>query len=599
MAGRLLAGRYRLLSVVGRGGMGTVWRAVDETLDREVAVKEVVLPHGLADDERENRHRRTLREARASARLGHPGVVTVHDVVDEDGRPWIVMELVRGRSLQDIIDEDGPLAPARVAAIGRQVIGALRAAHAVGILHRDVKPANVLVTGDDRAVLTDFGIAQVAGDATLTGTGMVMGSPAYMSPERVKGDAALPASDLWALGATLYAACEGKAPHHRSDAMAVLAAVMTQDAPPPRNAGPLAPVLVGLLERDPAVRTNAQRAEEALAAVAGGHAASLAAAAVDGTAVDGTAMSGAAAGHAGAATAVDAGPPVPGPIPVPDPPGRTGTIHLPDGPNPHPHFAGTAQQQVNGTGGVGGPAAAGGTGGGRARTPLIIAGALAVAAVVAVGALFLRPDGGTSGTGAGTGQERPQAQSSGDASGGPQAPGAGLANAPSGGPSGGPSSQVTQRPNTPAPAVIPPNFKRAKGPGYTIGVPQNWTRKEQGRGIVWTDPASGGYVQVDPTPWHGDPYRHWEVWEQQAIADGNLRAYERVSLTRSTVAGHPAADIEFTWIRAGETTRARDRGVIIDGRSYAIVVALPASRWNANTTLVNNVLDTFRPTGVG
>ncbi|WP_064743757.1 serine/threonine-protein kinase [Actinomadura rifamycini] len=591
MAGRLLAGRYRLLSVVGRGGMGTVWRAADETLDREVAVKEVVLPNGLADDERENRHRRTLREARASARLGHPGVVTVHDVVDEDGRPWIVMELVRGRSLQDILDEDGPLAPARVAAIGRQVIGALRAAHAIGVLHRDVKPANVLVTGDDRAVLTDFGIAQVAGDATLTGTGMVMGSPAYMSPERVKGDAALPASDLWALGATLYAACEGKAPHHRSDAMAVLAAVMTLDAPPPRNAGPLAPVLMGLLERDPAARTGAQQAEEALAAVADGRAASPAAPASDGTALDGTALDGtaasrAAAGRTGAATAVDSAPvpaPVPAPIPVPDPPGGTGTIGFPDAPtappHPDPHVTGPARKRA----------------GGRARTPLVIAGALAVAAVVAVGAFLLRPDGGESAAGAGTGQERPRGQASGDASGAPGTPAAGQPN----GPLDGPSTQVEASPSTPAPAVIPPNFKREKGPGYTIGVPQTWVRNEQGRGIVWNDPATGGYVQVDPTPWHGEPYRHWEVWEQQAITDGNLRAYERVSLTRSTVAGHPAADIEFTWIRAGETTRARDRGVVIDGRSYAIVVALPASRWNANTTLVNNVLDTFRPTGVG
>ncbi|OLT27612.1 hypothetical protein BJF79_42600 [Actinomadura sp. CNU-125] len=412
MEGRVLAGRYRLLSVVGRGGMGTVWRADDETLDRQVAVKEVVLPHGLADDERENRHRRTLREARASARLGHPGVVTVHDVVDEDGRPWIVMELVRGRSLQDILDEDGPLPPARVAAIGRQVVGALRAAHAVGILHRDVKPANVLVTGDDRAVLTDFGIAQVAGDATLTGTGMVMGSPAYMSPERVKGDAALPASDLWALGATLYAACEGKSPHHRSDAMAVLAAVMTQDAPPPRNAGPLAPVLIGLLDRDPAARTSAQQAEDALTAVANGHAVPGPAA---GTSVAATVTDApAAAGSPQAGTARDAttlGGRVPAPVPVPDPPGHTGTMQQ----TWNPQYAGTAGFPPGGTGAVGADGnGAGRGGGGRSRTPLIVAGAaVAVAVVLGAGAFFLRPDGGTSGDGAGTGQNPPTAQSPG------------------------------------------------------------------------------------------------------------------------------------------------------------------------------------------
>ncbi|WP_254716029.1 serine/threonine-protein kinase [Actinomadura sp. WMMB 499] len=573
MEGRVLAGRYRLLSVVGRGGMGTVWRATDETLDREVAVKEVVLPNGLADDERENRHRRTLREARASARLGHPGVVTVHDVVDEDGRPWIVMELVRGRSLQDVIDADGPQPPGRVAEIGRQVIGALRAAHAIGILHRDVKPANVLVTGDGRAVLTDFGIAQVAGDATLTGTGMVMGSPAYMSPERVRGDGALPASDLWALGATLYAACEGQAPHHRSDAMAVLAAVMTMDAPPPRNAGPLAPVLVGLLERDPAVRTDAARAEEALAAVANGNAAALAAAVAD-TAADRVAASAGVAGS-GPAVAGAGG----GPAPGTDPRGRTGTLQAP-GPG---HYPGTVEQRAGDTGN------GTGNGGGRPRTPLVVAGALAGAAAVAAGAFFLWPDGGA--PGAGTGQDRPRGQE-------PIAT-TGASQASPHKPETTASSQVTEPPSDPGPAVLPPNLKRGTGPGYTIGVPKPWIRKEQSRGVVWTDPASGAYVQVDPTPWHGKPFRHWQVWEQQAIADGNLRAYERVSLTHSTVAGYPAADIEFTWIRAGETTRARDRGVIINGRSYAIVVALPASQWNEKRTLVKNVLDTFRPTGVG
>ncbi|MQY06927.1 Serine/threonine-protein kinase PknD [Actinomadura sp. RB68] len=270
MGERLLAGRYRLLAVVGRGGMGTVWRAHDEALHREVAVKEVVLHPSLSEEERAARHERTLREARASARLGHPGVVTVHDVVDEDGRPWIVMELVRARSLQEIIDEDGPLPPGRAAELGRQLVGALRAAHAVGILHRDVKPANVLVTGDGRAVLTDFGIAQLAGDATLTGTGLIMGSPAYMPPERVRGERALPASDLWALGATLYAAVEGRAPHHRSDAMAVLAAVMTQEVPPPRQAGELTPVLMALLDRDPVRRLGAAEAETAFARVAAG-----------------------------------------------------------------------------------------------------------------------------------------------------------------------------------------------------------------------------------------------------------------------------------------------------------------------------------------
>ncbi|WP_433474339.1 protein kinase domain-containing protein [Spirillospora sp. CA-142024] len=555
MEGRLLAGRYRLASVVGRGGMGTVWRARDETLDREVAVKEVVLPAGLSDDERENRHRRTLREARASARLNHPGVVTVHDVVDEDDRPWIVMELVRARSLQEIVEEDGPLPPARVAAIGGQIAGALRAAHAIGILHRDVKPANVLVAADDRTVLTDFGIAQMAGDATLTGTGLLMGSPAYMSPERVNGDPAIPASDLWALGATLYAATEGKAPHHRSDAMAVLAAVMTQDVPPPKNAGPLAPVLTGLLERDPVRRMSGDRAEEALKAVAAGHAAGLAP--VPATANEATAGD----GGGGPRTALLPEQPVPVPVPVPDMP-----TQYPPGP-----------QQW--TPGYTAPATP------RKKSPAvpILAGVVVAAAVLAAAAFVFWPDGSAGG---GTGK-----------SGSPVAGGrtsAPVTPATSGTPASSPTSSPSSN-ATPLPAGLTP----AAGPGYTIGVPRGWRRSVQGNSVVWTDPASSAYVQVDRTVWSGDPYEHWVTWEQEAIADGKLQNFQRIGeITRTTVAGQPAADIEFTWSRSG-VTRARDRGVIINGQPYAVVVAVPASQWNEHETLVKNVLDTFRPSGVG
>nr|WP_285582918.1 serine/threonine-protein kinase [Actinoallomurus iriomotensis] len=249
----LLAQRYRLLTEVGRGGMGTVWHARDEVLGRDVAVKEVILPHGFSDEEREVQHKRTFREARTAARLSHPGVVTVYDVVEEDGRPWIVMELIRARSLHEQIKKDGPLPPRRVAEIGRQMAGALRVAHEAGILHRDVKPSNVLV-GGSRAVLTDFGIARAQSDATLTQTGMLIGSPAYIAPERARGRVAVPASDLWSLGVTMYAAVEGKSPFERPDAMASLVAVLTDDPEPAPNAGPLRPVIEGLLRKDPAQR---------------------------------------------------------------------------------------------------------------------------------------------------------------------------------------------------------------------------------------------------------------------------------------------------------------------------------------------------------
>ncbi|TDE23943.1 serine/threonine-protein kinase [Actinomadura sp. 6K520] len=264
---RLLGNRYRLDSVVGRGGMGTVWRAFDVMLDREVAVKEVVLPPGLDDSERAVLYERTFREARASARLNHSGVVTVHDVVEESDRPWIVMELVLAPSLQDLLDR-GPMEHRRVADIGLQMLGALRHAHEKGILHRDVKPSNVLITDTGRVVLTDFGIAQVEGDATLTQTGLVMGSPAYIPPERVQGERAVPASDLWALGATLYAAVEGRSPYERSDAMSSLQAALTEPVPPARNAGPLARVLDGLLAREPAHRMTAAQAQPLLTRVA-------------------------------------------------------------------------------------------------------------------------------------------------------------------------------------------------------------------------------------------------------------------------------------------------------------------------------------------
>ncbi|WUI00769.1 protein kinase [Spirillospora sp. NBC_00431] len=258
---RLLARRYRLVTQVGRGGMGTVWQAHDEVLGRDVAVKEVILPHGLTDEERAVHHKRTFREARTAARLGHPGVVTVYDVVEEDDRPWIIMELIKARSLDLVIKQEGPLEVHRAAEIARQMLAALHAAHEAGVLHRDVKPSNVLITGTgrmgERAVLTDFGIATASGDATLTQTGLVMGSPAYIAPERARGRVAGPASDLWSLGVTLYAMVNGKSPFERSEPMAALVAVISDEPDPPEKGGRLIPVIDGLLRKNPDERMDA------------------------------------------------------------------------------------------------------------------------------------------------------------------------------------------------------------------------------------------------------------------------------------------------------------------------------------------------------
>ncbi|MFE6162767.1 serine/threonine-protein kinase [Streptomyces sp. NPDC056486] len=256
-AGRLIAGRYRLLSKLGHGGMGTVWRAKDETVDREVAVKEPRIPDHLPERERANVFERMRREARAAARLDHPAVVNVHDVAVEDGQPWIVMELVQGRSLGAALQE-GTLGARDAARIGLEVLGALDAAHQAGILHRDVKPDNVMLGQHDRVILTDFGIAQIEGETNLTDTGGFVGSPEFIAPERVLGQRPGPASDLWSLGVVLYAATEGVSPFRRNNTPATLQSVLNATPAAPASAsGPLAQAINGLLVKEPSQRPRA------------------------------------------------------------------------------------------------------------------------------------------------------------------------------------------------------------------------------------------------------------------------------------------------------------------------------------------------------
>ncbi|MFB7481645.1 serine/threonine-protein kinase [Streptomyces anulatus] len=261
---RLVGGRYRLLARLGHGGMGTVWRAHDEVVDREVAVKEPRVPEHLGEREHSTVHQRMQREARAAARIDHPSVVTVHDVVVEDGKPWIVMELVRGPSLGDRLQE-GTLDPREAARIGLAVLDALTAAHAIGILHRDVKPDNVMLGTGDRVVLTDFGIAQVEGEQQLTETGAFVGSPEYISPERVLGQRPGPESDLWSLGVVLYAAVEGMSPYRRSHTPATLQAVLSAEPQvPARGTGAFGTLVMQLLRKDPAARPPAAEVRRTL-----------------------------------------------------------------------------------------------------------------------------------------------------------------------------------------------------------------------------------------------------------------------------------------------------------------------------------------------
>ncbi|NEK84680.1 serine/threonine protein kinase [Blastococcus saxobsidens] len=258
--------------MLGQGGMGTVWLATDLVLERRVALKEVTFSLHVTEEERAVLRERTMREARAAGRLEHPHVTTVYDVVEESGKPWLVMKHVDARSLQEILEEQGPLPPAAAARIGLDVLDALEAAHEIGIVHRDVKPANVLVGEDGSGCLTDFGIATTTGDSSLTTHGALIGSPSYMAPERAYGDEPRPPVDLWSLGATLYAAVEGRPPFDRGEAMATLMSVVSEHPAPMLRAGPLEPALQGLLTKDPAQRSTAATARSQLAAVARGRA---------------------------------------------------------------------------------------------------------------------------------------------------------------------------------------------------------------------------------------------------------------------------------------------------------------------------------------
>ncbi|ADI05141.1 putative protein serine/threonine kinase [Streptomyces bingchenggensis BCW-1] len=275
LTGRLLGGRYRVTGTLGRGGMGVVCKAVDEVLGREVAVKVLRAYTDSSGPELADLRIRMQREARAAARIRHSGVITVHDVTEESGLPVIVMELIEGRSLDDLIDERGVVEPLEAAAIGAKVADALGAGHHAGVLHRDVKPGNVLLDHDGRVVLTDFGIASMEApgdDATtkLTRSGELIGSLDYLAPERAQGQEPGPASDIWALGMTLYAAVEGSSPFRRTSVWSTLTAIVTEPLPEPRRAGPLTPVLHAMMDKDPAARPSAGQARVMLEAVAAG-----------------------------------------------------------------------------------------------------------------------------------------------------------------------------------------------------------------------------------------------------------------------------------------------------------------------------------------
>ncbi|MEZ7004484.1 serine/threonine-protein kinase [Streptomyces sp. AD55] len=554
MQGRLVAGRYRLGETIGSGGMGRVWRAHDEVLHRSVAIKELTAAHYVSESDQAILLARTRGEARAAARINHSAVVTVHDVLEHDGRPWIVMELVEGRSLADAVRDEERVAPREAARIGLWVLRALRAAHTAGVLHRDVKPGNVLLAEDGRVLLTDFGIAQIEGDSTITRTGEVVGSVDYLAPERVRGHDPGPASDLWALGATLYTAVEGRSPFRRTSPLTTMRAVVEEEAAEPRDAGPLAPVIAALLRKDPAARPDVTEAERLLAQAAEGR-------------------------------APEAVPPFgPAAPTLPYGPGPHAAHPAHGAPAPGTHAAHPVPRQ--GPGGV--PATAPTVIGPATPAPAVPARSLrrrlrTLVLVVAVAALV---GGGTAVV--------LQKQAAGGS-------GAGLGAPPE------PSPSVTATPSATDPArTLPDGWERREDPvGFSLSLPEGGERRVFGDDgeLVMIDytPDDGEHflrVAVDTEPDFDDPYAHQLDLEEQLQ---RLVDYERVTLRRTTYRDRDSARWEYTWTALAKDTafpgprRAVEETYMgRDGVEYALYMSGPAADWETTRRQFTTVLQSWQ-----
>ncbi|MFF7010053.1 serine/threonine-protein kinase [Streptomyces fimicarius] len=548
-AGLVLAGRYRLGEVLGRGGMGKVWRAHDEVLHRTVAVKELTAGLYVAEADRLVLHARTQKEARAAARITHPGVVTVHDVIEYDNRPWIVMQYVDGPSLADAAKESGEVAPREAARIGLHVLSALRAAHGAGVLHRDVKPGNVLLARDGQVLLTDFGIAAIEGDSTITRTGELVGSIDYLAPERVRGGDPGPASDLWSLGATLYTAVEGTSPFRRTSPISTMQAVVTEEPPAPVNAGPLGAVITALLRKDPADRPTAAETEQMLLDAMEGREPRAAQAHVptqrfgedarygypDANGPGGANGSRPSDGSDGATARLPGGAPA-----TPAPP-ATG----PD--RAHP---------------VTGPASAPVTrrAGSRWRTVLVVV--VAAAVLGGAGGLFAMKYG--------DGSEAPGGTDGGTSAG--RTP---------------PAKQTTPEPTDPARGApeIPDGWHRVDDPaGFSLVVPKDWTRQYENGQIDYT-PDGGAHrirISVDPDPDFDHPYLHMENMEEQLSE--RLPGYQRIGMEKNTFRDRPGALWEFTWNETKDHPGPR-HGIdqmyygSSGGPEYALYLTAPQEGW--------------------
>jgi hypothetical protein len=572
---RLVAERYRLVEPLGVGGMGRVWRARDEVLHRDVAIKELVPPPGLTTEERDELRGRSMREARAIARLNHPSVVRIFDVVSTDDDPWIVMEYVPSRSLQDILSSDGPVGPKRAAHIGLGLLGALRAAHRAGVLHRDVKPANVLIADDGRVLLTDFGLATVPGDPTVTRAGIVLGSPAYIAPERARDGTATPEGDLWSLGGTLHAAVEGRSPYARDSAMATLAALAVEPPPVPRRAGALKPAITGLLRRDPADRIDPDEAERLLLRAAGRR--------------ERRGLPPFSAVRLSRAPKPPGVPPSDAPVPSPTPPGpavpdQREAEPAPESPAaPAPAVGGPAR----GVAAVIAPVAPRIPTGWSVRKRVTVGAT--VGAVVAVGVLLAvlltrddpRPNGGA----------LPPASPAAGATAGATA----SATPPA-------TADPTPTPETPSTTAatgggLPAGWRIYRDrTGFSVAVPSGWRITRTGSIVYFRERDGSRVLGIDqtdsPKP---DPLKDWQQQEAYRVDRGDWNDYERIKIVRVDYFDS-AADWEFTYAGTGGRVHVVNRNFITaPDKAYAIYWSTPDSAWEDNLDEFALITSTFRP----
>ena len=615
-AGRRIANRYELTDELGHGGMGVVWRATDTLLGRQVALKEVDLPRGVGATEREGLRARVSREARAAARLSHPGVVTVYDIAHDGGQDFIVMELVSAPTLEELVRTGGPLAPERAARLGLGLLDALEAAHRAGIVHRDLKPKNVMVRQDGATKLADFGIASVQGDPRLTATGLVVGSPAYMAPEQVEAEAVSPATDLWALGATLWFAVEGQPPFGGGE-FQTLSAIVNGQPRRPERLGPLTPVLARLLVKDPAGRATPAQLRPLLRQVAG------------------------AGGGAGEGLWTTGTPLFPGALRSPTGgPGSSGrgsgapedatvagsrdvtvagnrdaaVVDLRDNTGAGGRDAGAGGRDAIVVGNVGDAAVAGGAGnpvasGGR--------GEFASGDTPPVPSRVRRREGEAGPTAtrgpAGRGRRRRL----------PPVPPVPLPGEPVYAArrrrvrvpvvlaavgvvlAGAIVWQGVTRDEEPAPSAstrrpaVPASWRSFQDPDgtYRLSFPPTWTPADRGPYIDFTEPGGERFFRVQPTTDGMAPLTAQQSLERSFVARHPGDDYRRLRLGTTTFRSVPAAEWEFTFMNEGRLTRGYDITFTAAGRRHAILFQAPASRWAASRDELQSFLAGFRPRG--